>query len=223
MLAQYYFSGGKIIMFTGIINEIGTVVSQGGGRITVDVGDIASFSRLGESVAVSGVCLTVVDISPPRVTMDVLEETIARTNLGLLKSGDMVNLEPALKVGGELGGHFVTGHVDGEGKLISRRRSGRDWIFRIELPEGLEKYMVEKGSITIEGISLTVAKVAEKIVSVHIIPHTFTYTNLKDKQEGDQLNIEADLLGKYVVNYLEKRDGPTSSIDRSFLEEAGFI
>ena len=210
-------------MFTGIINEIGTVVSQGGGRITVDVGDIASFSRLGESVAVSGVCLTVVDISPPRVTMDVLEETIARTNLGLLKSGDMVNLEPALKVGGELGGHFVTGHVDGEGKLISRRRSERDWIFRIELPEGLEKYMVEKGSITIEGISLTVAEGVENIIVVHIIPHTFSHTNLREKREGDSLNIEADLLGKYVISFLEKREAPASSIDRSLLKEAGFI
>jgi len=135
----------------------------------------------------------------------------------------MVNLEPALKVGGELGGHFVTGHVDGEGKLISRRRSGRDWIFRIELPEGLEKYMVEKGSITIEGISLTVAEVVENIIVVHIIPHTFSHTNLREKREGDTLNIEADLLGKYVISFLEKREAPASSIDRSLLKEAGFI
>ena len=210
-------------MFTGIIQEIGTVVALGQGRITLDAGSIASSCRLGDSVAVSGVCLTVVDISPPRVTMDVLQETIARTNLGQLKLGDIVNLEPALKVGGDLGGHFVTGHVDGEGKLLSRRRSGRGWIFRIELPAGLEKYMVEKGSITMEGISLTIAEVVEKIVSVHIIPHTFSNTNLREKQEGALLNIEADLLGKYVVNYLEKRESSTSSIDRSFLEERGFL
>jgi len=210
-------------MFTGIIKEIGTVVSQGGGRITVAAGDIASSSRLGESVAVSGVCLTAVDISPPRVTMDVLEETIARTNLGQLKPGDIVNLEPALKVGGELGGHFVTGHIDGEGKLVSRRQSDRDWIFRIELPKGLAKYMVEKGSITIEGISLTIAEVVENIIVVHIIPHTFSHTNLREKREGDSLNIEADLLGKYVISFLEKREAPDSSIDRSLLKEAGFI
>jgi len=210
-------------MFTGIIKEIGTVVSQGGGRITVAAGDIASSSRLGESVAVSGVCLTAVDISPPRVTMDVLEETIARTNLGQLKPGDIVNLEPALKVGGELGGHFVTGHIDGEGKLVSRRQSDRDWIFRIELPKGVEKYMVEKGSITIEGISLTISEVVENIIVVHIIPHTFSHTNLREKREGDSLNIEADLLGKYVISFLEKREAPASSIDRSFLEETGFI
>ena len=210
-------------MFTGIIQEIGTVVTLGQGCITLDAGNIASSCRLGDSIAVSGVCLTVVDISPPRLTMDILEETIARTNLGQLKPGDIVNLEPALKVGGELGGHFVTGHVDGEGKLVSRRKSDRDWIFRIELPAGLEKYMVEKGSITIEGISLTVAEVVEKIISVHIIPHTFSHTNLREKQEGAQLNIEADLLGKYVVNFLEKREDPSSSIDRSFLEERGFI
>jgi len=210
-------------MFTGIIKEIGTVVSQGGGRITVAAGDIASSSRLGESVAVSGVCLTAVDISPPRVTMDVLEETIARTNLGQLKPGDIVNLEPALKVGGELGGHFVTGHIDGEGKLVSRRQSDRDWIFRIELPKGVEKYMVEKGSITIEGISLTISEVVENIIVVHIIPHTFSHTNLREKREGDSLNIEADLLGKYVISFLEKREAPDSSIDRSLLKEAGFI
>ena len=210
-------------MFTGIIKEIGTVVSQGGGRITVAAGDIASSSRLGESVAVSGVCLTAVDISPPRVTMDILKETIARTNLGQLKPGDIVNLEPALKVGGELGGHFVTGHIDGEGKLVSRRQSDRDWIFRIELPKGVEKYMVEKGSITIEGISLTISEVVENIIVVHIIPHTFSHTNLREKREGDSLNIEADLLGKYVISFLEKREAPDSSIDRSLLKEAGFI
>ena len=210
-------------MFTGLIKELGIVVNRGDGKLTITAGRLASTCCIGESVAVSGVCLTVVDISPPRVTMDVLEETIARTNLGLLKSGDMVNLEPALKVGGELGGHFVTGHVDGEGKLISRRRSGRDWIFRIELPEGLEKYMVEKGSITIEGISLTVAEVVENIIVVHIIPHTFSHTNLREKREGDSLNIEADLLGKYVISFLEKREAPASSIDRSLLKEAGFI
>ena len=210
-------------MFTGLIQQLGVVIRQGSSTLTIDAGSLASSCRLGESVAVSGVCLTVVDISPPRVAMDLLKETLERTNLGLLKPGDIVNLEPALKVGGELGGHFVTGHVDGEGKLISRRKSGRDWIFRLELPSGLEKYMVEKGSITIEGVSLTIAEVAGKIVSVHIIPHTFSNTNLKEKQEGSLLNIEADLLGKYVVNFLEKRDGSASLIDRSFLEERGFI
>ncbi len=210
-------------MFTGLIQQLGVVIRQGSSTLTIDAGSLASSCRLGESVAVSGVCLTVVDISPPRVAMDLLKETLERTNLGLLKPGDIVNLEPALKVGGELGGHFVTGHVDGEGKLISRRKSGRDWIFRLELPSGLEKYMVEKGSITIEGVSLTIAEVAGKIVSVHIIPHTFSNTNLKEKQEGSLLNIEADLLGKYVVNFLEKRDGSSSLIDRSFLEERGFI
>jgi riboflavin synthase len=210
-------------MFTGIIQEIGTIVSRGPGCIVVAVDNLAPSCRIGDSVAVSGVCLTAVDISPPRVTMDMLEETLTRTNLGHLKPGDMVNLEPALKAGGELGGHFVTGHVDGCGKLLSQRKSDRDWIFRIELPSGLEKYMVEKGSITVEGISLTIAEVVGKIVSVHIIPHTFTHTNLKEKPEGSQLNIEADLLGKYVVNYLEKREGSAGSIDRSFLKETGFL
>ncbi len=210
-------------MFSGLIQQLGTVIRRGDGKLTITAGRLASTCCIGDSVAVSGVCLTVVEILPPRLTMDVLEETLKRTNLGLLKSGDMVNLEPALKVGGELGGHFVTGHVDGVGKLISRRNSDRDWIFRIELPSGLEKYMVEKGSITVEGISLTVAEVMGKIVTVHVIPHTFTHTNLKEKPEGSQLNIESDLLGKYVVSYLEHREDSTGSIDRSFLEETGFL
>ena len=210
-------------MFTGLIKQLGKVIRQGAGNIVVDAGRLAETCRIGDSVAVSGVCLTAVDISPPRVTMDMLEETLKRTNLGLLKQGDMVNLELALKVGGELGGHFVTGHVDREGKLLSRSKSDRDWIFRIELPPGLEKYMVEKGSITVEGISLTVAEVMGKIVTVHVIPHTFTHTNLKEKPEGSQLNLEADLLGKYVVSYLEHREDSTGSIDRSFLKETGFL
>lgn len=210
-------------MFSGLIKQLGVLIRQPDSTLTIDAGSLASSCRLGDSVAVSGVCLTVVDISPPRLTMDVLRETLERTNLGLLRPGDIVNLEPALKVGGELGGHFVTGHVDGEGELISISRRDRDWIFRIELPSGLEKYMVEKGSITIEGISLTIVEVAGKIVSVHIIPHTFSNTNLKEKRKGSQLNIESDLLGKYVVNYLEKRESPTSPIDRSFLQETGFL
>ena len=210
-------------MFTGLIQEVGTIVSRGSGSIIVTADNLAPSCQVGDSVAVSGVCLTVVKVAPPRLTMDILEETIKRTNLGMLQPGDRVNLEPALKVGGELGGHFVTGHIDGIGKLVTRSKRDRDWIFRLELPSGLEQYMVEKGSVAMEGISLTVAAVAGKIVTVHVIPHTFTHTNLKEKPEGAQLNIEADLLGKYVVNYLEKREDSSGSIDRSFLEETGFL
>ncbi len=155
--------------------------------------------------------------------MDILEETRERTNLGSLKPGDVVNLEPALKLRDELGGHFVTGHVDGLGELISLRRRGRDWILKVALPDGLDRYVVEKGSIALEGVSLTVAEIKENVVSVHLIPHTFAHTNLGEKPEGARLNVETDLLGKYVVRYLESRDIPSRSIDKSFLEETGFL
>lgn len=210
-------------MFSGLIQQLGAVIRQGDGKIIIDAGNLATTCRIGDSLAVSGVCLTIVEHSPPRLTMDVLEETRERTNLGTLRPGDMVNLEPALKLGDELGGHFVTGHVDGLGELIARRRRGRDWILKIALLDGLDRYVVEKGSIALEGVSLTVAEIKENVVSIHLIPHTFTHTNLEEKPEGARLNVETDLLGKYVVRYLEKRDVPSRSIDRSFLEETGFL
>lgn len=210
-------------MFTGLIQEMGTLISCGGGRLVIRAGKISTTCRIGDSIAVNGVCLTAVDISPPLLTMNMLAETAKRTNLEDLKPGEKVNLEPALQVGGELGGHFVTGHVDGEGKLISSQRKERDWIFRVKLPPGLQKYVVKKGSIAIEGISLTIASVDNDVIAVHIIPHTYLNTNLQHKTEGAGLNLETDLLGKYVINYLENRSEPDRSIDRSFLKETGFI
>lgn len=164
-----------------------------------------------------------VEIDPPRLTMDVLEETEERTNLAYLKPGHRVNLEPALKAGGDLGGHFVTGHVDGLAKLLSRESTGRDWILKVRIPAELDKYVVEKGSIALEGVSLTVAGVEGDEVSVHVIPYTFSHTNLAEKPVGALLNLETDLLGKYVARWMEGRDTSVRPIDVGFLEEMGFM
>jgi riboflavin synthase len=210
-------------MFSGIIQQLGTVISRSPGRFVLDAGALADTCRLGDSLAVSGVCLTVVEIDPPRLKMDVLTETEERTNLADLKPGDRVNLEPALKAGGDLGGHFVTGHVDGLARLLARESAGRDWILRVRIPAELEKYVVEKGSIALEGVSLTVAAVEGDEVSVHVIPYTFSHTNLSEKPLGALLNLETDLLGKYVARWMEGRDTTVRPIDVGFLEEMGFM
>lgn len=210
-------------MFTGIIQQLGTVVSRSPGDLLLDAAGLAASCRMGDSLAVSGVCLTVVEIDPPRLKMNVLEETEERTNLPYLKPGDLVNLEPALKAGGEMGGHFVTGHVDGLARLLDRRSAGRDWILQVRIPAGLEKFVVEKGSIALEGVSLTVAALEGDEVSVHVIPYTFSHTNLARKTVGALLNLETDLLGKYVARWMEGREPSGRPIDVGFLEEMGFM
>lgn len=210
-------------MFTGIIQQTGTVLSRSPGRILIDAGSLAEECRPGDSLAVSGVCLTVVEIVPPRLTMDVLKETEERTNLFYLEPGDRVNLEPALKAGGGIGGHFVTGHVDGLAKLLERRRAGRDWILTVRIPADQENFVVGKGSITLEGVSLTVAGLEGDEVSVHVIPYTFSHTNLSEKPVGGLLNLETDLIGKYVARWMEGREEPANPIDIGFLEEMGFM
>lgn len=210
-------------MFTGIIQELGTVISRSPGRIIIDAGSLAAACRPGDSLAVSGVCLTVVKIEPPRLAMDVLRETEERTNLADLKPGARVNLEPALKAGGELKRHFVTGHVDGLARLLARENAGRDWILRIRIPAELEKFVVEKGSVALEGVSLTVAALEGDEVAVHVIPYTFSHTNLSEKASGSLLNLETDLLGKYVARWMEGRDTSVRPIDVGFLEEMGFM
>ncbi|MDP8236129.1 MAG: riboflavin synthase [Candidatus Erginobacter occultus] len=210
-------------MFTGIIQQLGTVISRSPGRLVLDVGDLADTCRLGDSLAVSGTCLTVVEIEPPRLTMDVLAETEERTNLSRLEPGDRVNLEPALKAGEGLGGHFVTGHVDGPARLLARESTGRDWILRVRVPAGQEKFVVEKGSIALDGVSLTVAAVEGDEVSVHVIPYTFSHTSLSSRPVGARLNLETDLLGKYVARQLEGRETSIRPIDVGFLEEMGFM
>ena len=216
-------------MFTGIIQEVGTVIElrkRGRGcRLDLKAPILSPGLKPGDSLAVSGVCLTVVEAKPPRLEMDVLAETVERSNLGLLKAGDPVNLEPSLKLGGELGGHLVTGHVDGVGKLVACRKTGEDWVLEVALPAELGGEVVEKGSIALEGVSLTVAGITDNLVSVHVIPYTCRNTNLGAMAEKSLLNVETDLIGKYVIAYLRKMGGDASKrpLDMSFLEEKGFL
>ena len=219
-------------MFTGIIQEVGTVLnlkrSGESARLAIRSRLLAPSLNPGDSLAVSGVCLTLVEAGPARLEMDVSGETLSRTNLGELKPGEKVNLEPPLSWGKEVGGHLVTGHIDGMGKLVSRQASGRDWIYRIALPPDMLPHLVGKGSLAVEGVSLTVAAISGEEVSISIIPYTFKHTTLGLKTRGCSLNIETDLLGKYVAKYLEgKKDRksarPSPSLNWESLKESGFI
>ena len=202
-------------MFTGLVEEVGKVVSlkksPEGALLTVEtsLGDI----KIGDSVAVNGACLTVVDIDQQRVSFELSPETLKRTNLGLLKTGDFVNLERALRVGDRLGGHIVQGHVDFTARIISFKNLGKHRELVIEIPTGWEKYFVEKGSVALDGISLTVNTVQGNKISINIIPHTYEHTNLKYKKVGDLLNVETDIVGKYVINYLERFSSKETSLE----------
>ena len=191
-------------MFTGIVEEVGRVarIEQRGEnrRITVAAENTPKELRTGDSVAVSGVCLTAIDIKPGSFGADLAPETWARTSFSRLQEGALVNLELPMKADGRFGGHIVQGHVDGVGKLIALERiadSENFWL-RVELPRDIEKYTVYKGSVCIEGISLTVAELTGRECSVAIIPHTVEMTNLKSLKLGDPVNLEADLIAKYV-------------------------
>ena len=195
-------------MFTGLIEEVGTVLSQtsanGTMRLVVSCNQLVKEMKKGDSIAVSGVCLTAVDLKPDRIGFDLATETLARTSLGRLKKGSEVNLELPMKAGGRMGGHIVQGHVDGVGKFLGLDRipEKEDFWLYIEIPADLAKYVVFKGSISIEGISLTVAQIEGTKVTVAIIPHTFEATNLKSLKSGDPVNLEADIIAKYAEKML---------------------
>ena len=211
-------------MFTGIIKAVGKVEKLAGGKLTLLAEEIARGLKPGDSLAVSGVCLTLVRAEGPRLAMDVLEETLRVTNLGGLKPGDPVNLEPALRAGEEMGGHFVTGHVDGVGRLAARTAAGRDWVLTIALPPALLAGVVGRGSIAVEGVSLTVADLTTEGVAVHLVPYTFRNTTLGTKPTGALLNIETDLLGKYVSNFLSSAvPAGNKKLDEDYLRERGFL
>jgi riboflavin synthase len=200
-------------MFTGIVQETGTVekIERGAKSIllTVRAKTAARCLKTGGSLAVSGCCLTAVKISARGksrlVQFDLLAETWARTNFQSLKIGSLVNLERPLRAGDEFGGHFVTGHVDGVGKIVRWEKSGADHVLEIAAPPDVLCYVILKGSIAIDGISLTVAGVGKKSFRVWIIPHTLAVTALRERQVGDMVNLEADLLGKYAEKFLATR------------------
>jgi riboflavin synthase len=189
-------------MFTGIVEEAGmvqAVTRRGKGwSLEVEAGAILAGVKIGDSVAVNGCCLTVTEVKEMRLVFDLLDETKERTNLQSVQVGARVNLESSLKADGKLGGHFVTGHIDGTAQVMKWVRSGEDWELEAEVPAGLERYLVPKGCVAIDGISLTIGRVEGRKFNVWIIPHTYGVTTLRDRKEGDKVNLECDLLAKYV-------------------------
>jgi len=193
-------------VFTGIVRELGTVAAVSGGeegvRLELDAPTTAAGVRLGDSVSVSGVCLTVVAASGGRLSFDAIPETMRRSSLGKLRTGSTVNLEPALRAGEPLGGHYVQGHVDGIGAISSVATEGDGARIAIDAPAELLRYCVEKGSITVEGVSLTIAELTDTGFEIALIPHTLEVTTLGRLAPGDAVNLEADVLAKYVEKLL---------------------
>jgi riboflavin synthase len=192
-------------MFTGIVRELGSVEAFDGSRLVVAAIETAASAGVGDSVAVAGVCLTVVERDKGRFAFDVVPETLSRTALGRLEPGSSVNLEPSLRVGDALGGHVVQGHVDGVGRVRSVTPEGdgrRAWI---DAPETVVRYCIEKGSIAVDGVSLTVAAFDDEGFEVALIPHTLAVTTLGSLEPGDEVNLEADVLGKVVERLLAAR------------------
>ena len=197
-------------MFTGIVEETGTVErikpTAKSIELTVRANATARSLKLGGSLAVNGCCLTTVKVAPrgkfKLAQFDLLQETWRRTNLQFAKPGSLVNLERPLRADGEFGGHFVTGHIDGIGKIIRWERTGQDHVLDIAAPPEVMRYIVFKGSVAVDGISLTVAGVQKKSFRIWIIPHTYEITALRERKTGDAVNLEADLLGKYAEKFL---------------------
>lgn len=215
-------------MFTGIVVETGAVVSlqrkQAGAVLTVAASALGRDAVAGDSISVSGSCLTVTNIKGDRLSFDLSDETLRATNLGQLGSGEKVNLEPALRADGRLGGHFVTGHIDAVGKIRSKTSSGDAFKIAIEAPQNLISLLVEKGSVAVDGISLTVVDVLEDSFTLVIIPHTLNVTTIGFKNVGDSVNLEADIIGKYVWKFLGR--GKKDTGDKSLMEsliKAGYI
>lgn len=194
-------------MFTGIIEEVGTV-ERAGAQLEVRCRQVLAGLKAGSSISVNGACLTAVEVRPEGFMADVSPETLRVTNLGELRPGSEVNLERALAAGGRLDGHLVQGHVDATGELVGlERMGGGNWRLRVRYPRELDRYIVLKGSIAIDGISLTVAGLEGGELAVAVIPHTYEHTNLRHRRAGERVNLECDLLAKYVEKLLGLRAG----------------
>ncbi|MDH5358053.1 MAG: riboflavin synthase [Gammaproteobacteria bacterium] len=212
-------------MFTGIIaakGKIERIQPQGGDlRLNIDTQKLdLTDVKLGDSVAVNGVCLTVVEMRDNKLGFDVSRESLDRTSLGSVQTGSEVNLEKALAVGDRLGGHFVSGHVDGLGTVVSRQESARSVQFRFEVPSGLERYIAEKGSVCIDGVSLTVNNVADNWFEVNIIPHTMQETIISNYRVATKVNLEVDLIARYLERLLPQQN---TGITHETLLQHGFL
>lgn len=216
-------------MFTGIVEELGTIKSlamQGSsGSIAIKAKKVLENTKIGDSIAVNGICLTVTSLSNDGFTADIMAETVRRSSLKSAKSGDRVNLERAMAADGRFGGHIVSGHIDGTGIINEYRKEENAVWVTIDTPKEILNLIVEKGSICIDGISLTVATLTDKSFSVSIIPHTAEETTLLKKKPGDMVNLENDIVGKYVQRLLclePKTEEPKSSLTMDMLREYGF-
>lgn len=212
-------------MFTGIIEETGTILQMGNGSLTISAAKVLEDVHLGDSIAVNGVCLTVTWFDKHSFRVDVMAETLRRSSLGSLGKGSRVNLERAMAANGRFGGHIVSGHIDDTGTVVSLKREGNAVWVTIDCKAALLRYMAEKGSITIDGISLTIAALTDTGFQVSIIPHTGTETTLLEKKAGDTVNLETDILAKYVERLMQpapEEEKKTTGIDLKFLQENGF-
>ena len=216
-------------MFTGLILEMGELISlkrrSGGGVLTLKADRIATAAAPGDSIAINGVCLTVVSKNNKEISFDLSDETLGATNLGRLKPGDRINLESSLTPDSKMGGHFVTGHVDSAGKIRSRETSGDMLKFEIEAPPDVLRFLVKKGSVAVDGISLTVVDILKDGFTLIIIPHTAGLTTLGFKGPGDTVNLETDILGKYVAKFMNREEDKNDK-DARFMDslmKGGYI
>ncbi|WP_145523823.1 riboflavin synthase [Virgibacillus sp. SK37] len=217
-------------MFTGIIEEIGTVkkiqkVSDQAVTMTISSSKILEDVGLGDSISVNGICLTVTHFTSDYFEVDAMPETIKATSLNSLKKGSSVNLERAMAANGRFGGHFVSGHIDATGKIVKKKKEQNAIYYDIEIPNDLTKYILHKGSITVDGTSLTIFGIQQSIFTISLIPHTAKGTILGEKEEGDIVNIECDMLAKYVQKMLQNddREQKVNRISKDFLQQNGFM
>lgn len=218
-------------MFTGLIEGIGRIksVTKTGREMNLTIMPLFDMadSKIGDSISVDGVCLTIAAFKDKILSMYASEETVSRSTMGRLREGDEVNLERALSLAGRLGGHMVSGHVDGVGRIIRKEQVQRSWLMRINIDKGMSRYVIEKGSIAVDGISLTVNSCKDDFFEVNIIPETAIITTILKKNVGDQVNIETDLIAKYVEKFFksDKESGKNTAsgnISKEMLERYGF-
>ena len=213
-------------MFTGIIEEIGKIAKTnpiaGGLSIKIEASKILDETKVNDSICIDGVCLTVTNLDKSGFSVDAVGATLEKTTFTSIKSSSLVNLERSVRLNDRLGGHLVQGHVNGIGTISEIKKLGENYLLNIDVPENLERYLIKEGSIAINGISLTIANLNKNIVSISVIPHTWQNTNLKFKKINDKVNVEIDVLAKYVERLLTKNDTAGKNITENWLKEIGY-
>ncbi|MDM5189821.1 riboflavin synthase [Bacillus sp. DX4.1] len=214
-------------MFTGIVEELGTISNmQKSGesmKLTITASSILSDANLGDSIAVNGICLTITSFTAHSFTVDVMPETMKSTSLRMLSRSSKVNLERAIAANGRFGGHFVTGHIDGIGTILNKKQQYNAVYYKIEIPDTLLRYCLQKGSIAVDGTSLTIFDIDDSSITISLIPHTLSESILGGKAAGDIVNIECDMIGKYIERFVLQPTRRNNSVTEGFLQENGFL